>query len=74
MGWSNDVVDNSITGPPPEELDEGDGKEPPPAGILTLFNASLYFLNKIVLFLVAIENNKSHKSKKKKNYELQKII
>lgn len=54
MGLSNDVVDSSITGPPPEL----DGDEPD--GTRTLFNASLYFLYKIVLFLVAIENEKQN--------------
>jgi len=53
LGFRSEVLANSITGPPPPpplELVEGDKLD----GTLTLFNASLYFLNINVRFLVAI--------------------
>lgn len=42
---------NSITGPPPPELVEADEL----VGARTLFNASLYFLNNKLRFLVAMD-------------------
>ena len=56
LGLRSEVLANSITGPPPlpptppTELVDGDEL----VGTLTLFNASLYFLNINVRFLVAI--------------------
>lgn len=67
------MLTNSITGPPPGPVD-GDADESADEldGTLTLFNASLYLLNIIVLFLVAITNEKKNLLKLKNKSQIEK--
>ena len=58
--FSMPALANSITAP--WELEEDTAE-----GALTLFNASLYFLNRNVLFLVAIEEKNSPNTNQKNN-------